>query len=118
MTLTSEAAAAYEAVLVAEASKADSARKALRQAALDAVKAVLVRPDGTSLTMAEAGVKPVDTDLANGLVVVGDGTSHLAAQLRDDRWVVVVVEQVDGRWTRVGDRVRTLADVGAVLAAK
>lgn len=117
MSLTAEAATAYATILEQAAAAAEAERKALRQAALDAVKAVLVRPDSSTLTMTDAGLSVTHTDLANGLVVVGDGQTHLAAQLREDRWVVAVVRGSGADWTKVGDRVRNLADVGAVLAA-
>lgn len=115
--LTDEAAAQYQARVDAEAAALDEARKQLRQDALDAVRGVLVREDGTVLTLSDAGLATVLVDLDTGLVVVSDDTVSLAASKRDDRWVVRLVENQDG-WTPISDRVRSLADIGAALAAE
>lgn len=120
MTLADEARAAHAADLAAQAAAGDAERKALRQAATDEVRAVLTRPDGTTLTMTEAGLSAVFTDLPNGVVVWTAGEVSLAAQRRivdgTVRWVVRLVEQVDGKWTATSDRLRSLADIGAALA--
>lgn len=116
MTLADEAQKAYEAVLAAEAATADAERKALRLAATDAAKSVLTRPDGTTLTMTDAGLSAVHTDLDSGLVVWTAGGVSLAAQFREGRWSVRLVEKVDGRWTWRSEGMRSLADLGAALA--
>jgi hypothetical protein len=118
MSLADEAKAAHAAVLAAEAEAADAERKALRTAATSAVRATLTRPDGTVLTMTEAGLSAVHTDLDSGLVVWTAGSVSLAAQRQDSEdpgWVVRLVEQVDGQWTTASDRLGSLADLGAAL---
>lgn len=106
--LTDEAAAALAAV-----------RDTLRTEALQALRAVLVRPDGTKLTPAEANLAAVYDDLENGLVVVGDGVVHLAIRRGKDGgpWRVYLVELRDGEWTTVTrEPIDNLAELGGFLA--
>jgi len=123
VTLTDEARKAYEADAAADEAEAEVGRRARRQAATDAAKQVLTRPDGTTLTMTETGLSAVHSDLRAGVFVWSDGTVSLAAQFREDarfredEWVVRLVEKVDGQWVAVSDRLRSLADLGAALAA-
>lgn len=120
-TLTEEANAAQAAVeAAAEAARVEE-RRALRQAATDAMKQLLVRPDGSSLTMTEVALKPVSTDLAAGVVVYSDGTLYLAATRREledggHRWVIhLVTKNPDGTFTRASERLDDLADLGFAL---
>lgn len=115
--LTDQAAAALAAREAAEAAAADAAKKALRSAALDAVRAILVRQDGTTMTISEAGLSAVLTDLEHGLVVVSDGTVALAAVRTDGVWVVrlAVSDEGDNRWRTTSDPLHSLADLGAAL---
>lgn len=103
--LAQEAADAYTAMQTAQVA---SAR--------DAVVSSLVRPDGTRLTLSDAGLKRASADLVSGLVVWSDGTIHLAAQRREGRWRAVLVTQEAGEWRMVAE-VGSLADIGAALAA-
>jgi len=117
VTLTDEAKKAYEADVVADEAEAEAERLVVRKAATDAVRRVLTRKDGTVLTLTEAGLSVVHTDLSRGVVVWSDGSVALAAQLRDDEWVVRLVEKVDGQWAAMSDGLRSLADLGAALVA-
>lgn len=117
VTLTDEAKKAYEADVAADAAVSEVERKVLRQAATDAAKQVLTRPDGSTLTLAETGLSAVHSDLSVGVVVWSDGTLSLAAQLLEGAWVVRLVEKVDGEWTALSDELRSLADLGAALVA-
>ena len=116
-TLTEAAEAAYLKHIADAEAAIEAERKALRQAAVEAVRSVLVRPDGTGMTLTEAGLKPVYTVVEQGMVVYSDGAVSLAAIRREDRWPVFLVELVDGQWTRRSDRIRTLAELGAALDA-
>ena len=108
--LETEAAAALAAV-----------RDNLRTEALQALRGVLVRPDGTKLTPAEAGLAAEYDDLENGLVVVGDGVVHLAIRRGRDGgpWRVYLVELVDDEWTTVErEPIEDLAELGSFLDAR
>lgn len=115
--LTDQAAAQLAARVAAEQAAADAAKKALRTAALDAVRLILVRQDGTTMTLAEAGLSAVLTDLDHGLVVVSDGTVSLAAVQSDGSWVVslAISDEGDNRWRVASDPLHSLADLGAAL---
>lgn len=118
-TLAEEAKAAYDAELAAAEAAAESERKALRQAATDAVRAVLgTQADGTRYTLTEAGLTVRESDVDAGRVVWSDGTVSLAAVLREGEWRVFLVEQVDGQYERRSGRLHNLADLGEALAAQ
>jgi hypothetical protein len=102
-TLEAEAVAAYTAEQSAQLA-----------AARDAVKAALVRPDGSTLTLTEVGLERVHADLVRGLVVYSDGTHYLGAHRRDG-WRAVVVRSEAGEWRLVRD-VTSLAAIGAAFA--
>lgn len=112
--LEQEADAAYEAELAAKQAALDAHIKTLRAAATEAVRAVLARADGSRITLTDAGmtVRDVALDAQVPRVVWSNGTTSLAAVFRDDAWRVFLVEQQDGQWTRVGDRLTSLADLG------
>ena len=115
-SLTIEAKAAYAAEQAVDATAAEDDRKILRAAATTALRSVLVKPDGTRLTLSELSLTVKDSDLQDGRVVWGDGTQNLAAILREEEWEVFVVASVDGQWTRLDDApVESLSDIGAVL---
>lgn len=115
--LTDQAAAELAARVAAEQAAADAARKALRTAALDAVRAILVREDGTTVTLSDAGLSAVLTDLDHGLVVVSDGTVALAAVQTNSAWAVslAVSDDGDGKWRTASNPLHSLADLGAAL---
>ena len=113
MTLTTEATAARDAELAEQAEADEAARQQMCDDAAAAVQAVLVRADGTLLTLAASGLEQVHVDAENVLTVWSDGPVSLAAQ-REGGWVVAVVTKVDGQWQR-GPVVASLADLGAVL---
>lgn len=118
--LTDEAEAARLAQEAEDAAAEQAARDQLRAAALAALRAVLVRPDGTYLTPKDAGLAAVHDDLANGLVVVSDGTVALAVRRDRDQgdWRVFLVVQDSGEWTKASDRLHSLADLGDALEAQ
>lgn len=114
--LTDEAEKARIAQEAKDAAAVDAERKALRSAALDAIRAMLVRPDGTSMTLAESGLAAVHTDLANGLVVASDGAISLAARRgKGGVWDVYLVTGSGSDWTPVSGDLNTLADLGKAL---
>lgn len=114
--LTDEAEKARLAQEAKDAAAVDAERKALRTAALDAIRAMLVRPDGTTMTLSDAGLAAVFTDLANGLVVASDGTINLAARRgKDGAWDVYLVTGSGSTWTKASDDLNTLADLGEAL---
>lgn len=118
-TLSEEAAAAFAAEQAAVEAGRESVRKERRTAAASAVRAVLTRPDGTTVTMTQAGLSPVAslTDPIAGQVVWTDGALHLAALFRRDEWRVFLVRPLpDGTIERLSDRLRDLADLGAAMA--
>lgn len=63
----------------------------------------------------KASLSVVYTDRANRLLVVTDGTTHLAAKLRDGSWHVSLVRFQDGQWTLVKE-VHSLVELGEALA--
>lgn len=125
MTWLSEAQEQLAARLAAEQQAAQQARQAFRTAGLEAVRQVLKREDGTTLTLAEAGLTNQSVkhlDLPAKFLVVSDGSVNLGAQQREDTWVVRIVEGSGANWTAKRDaagepvRVRVLADIAAALA--
>lgn len=114
--LTDEAEAARVAHEASEAAAVEQERQALLTAAKEAIKAMLVRPDGTYLTLSASGLKMVHDDLENGLAIASDGTVALAARRdKGGEWDVYLVRQVDGAWTKASDALRSLAELGAAL---
>ncbi len=111
---------AEDARLADEAAQAEAAA-ALRQQTLaearSAVLSILIRPDGTQLTLADVGLSLRHDDLPAGLVVYSDGKVHLAASRRDEVWLPFLASLVDSGWTHVGERLTSLADLGRRLAA-
>lgn len=116
-TLTDTALAAATAEAAAVAAAAEAAAAAERAAATDAVKAILVTPTGAKLTLADVGLKAVDTDLAGGRVVYSDGTVPLAVVKRDNAWRVYLVRKDPTGWQRVSDQLRSLAELGRAITA-
>lgn len=118
--LETEAEAARQAQEAEDQAAADQAAADLRAAAMAALRAVLVRPDGTYLTPKDAGLASVHEDLDNGLAIVGDGVVHLAVrQGRGGEWRVWLVELQDGEWTRAStEPIDDLAELGRFLAAE
>lgn len=116
MSLADEASRARAEVLAAEAAATDAERAAMRSAATGIMRMFLTRPNGSTVTMTDVGLKPVDADLDHGLVVWTDGALHLCAQEKDGGWQVLLVESVDGRWTPRSEPLTCLADLGAALA--
>lgn len=119
--LTDEATAAYGAEQAKAEAAAETQRKALRTGATDALRALLVRADGTRLTLTAASLTVRDADIdaeaGNGRVVWSDGTLSLAAILDDGAWQVFLVAEVDGQWQRTSEALDDLADLGAALPA-
>lgn len=122
-TLAEEAAAAWSAQQAAETAAAEEQRRATLAAARDAVKTVLTRPDGTVLNFTDLGLTRRVADYDAGLFVWSDGSGFgVAAQRRDSddgttRYVALLVREDAGQWVRASDRLRSLADLGAALAA-
>jgi len=115
-TLAEEAAAAYAARQAEQEAARESERAVMRTAARDAVKAVLTRPDGTPVSLTSLGLTPTAADFDAGLFVWSDGSGFgLAAQRRDDDWRVVVVRKDSGRWVKVSEGLRELADAHSAL---
>ncbi len=116
MSVHDEAQAAYQARIDAAEAAAQAERRAFRTAAIDAVRAVLVRPNGTALTALEAPLTAVHTDMAARLVVAAadNGSINLAAQKTDGGWVVRLAQRVDGAWSQVpgSGPIKSLADLG------
>lgn len=73
VTLTTEATAARDAKLAEQAESDASARQQMSDDAAAAVQAVLVRADGTLLTLAASGLEQVHVDAENVLTVWSDG---------------------------------------------
>lgn len=118
MTLTAEATAAHAATQVAADAAADAGLRALWVAATAALRAVLVRPDGTTLSVSATGLTEAHADADDGLVVWRDPDGLLlAAQLEDDQWHVLLVRKVDGQFALASEPLTSLADLGAALAA-
>lgn len=118
-SLLEEAVAALRAREQAAEQAAEAERAALRAQATQALRAVLVRPDGSSLTLTQAGLSPVHTDLEAGLVVWSDGTVNVAARREEGEWRVYRLVRVDGEWTpRPPTPLTSLADLGAALLAR
>ena len=130
MSLTIEARAAHTADLAAVdaaaiASRAAvdaaalAARREARQAGTNALRDVLIRPNGTAITLGEARLTVKHDDMAAGLVVWGDTDGVLlAACLRDDVWTVRLVRLVDDEYEVASDVLTDLADLGAALAGQ
>ncbi len=122
MSVRDEARLAYQAKVDAAEAAARAERRAFRAAAIEAVRAVLVRPNGTTLTTAEAPLTAVHTDMSARLVVVAadNETIHLAAQKKDDgTWVVRLAQSADGDWSQVpeSEDIRSLADLWEQVTA-
>ena len=118
MTLTSEATAAHTAAKAAVDAAALLVARAARLAATDAVKAVLTRPNGTSMTLGEARLTVKHDDMDTGLVVWGDPDGLLLGAQRDvDVWRVLLVRETAGEYERASSWLLSLADLGAALAA-
>lgn len=120
MAIRDEAAAALAARRAAKEAALEAARDQLRQDAIQALRAVLEKGDGT-LAVGLATLTQEQVDLDNGLVIVTDGTSvppvSLAVQdkNRDGTWKVHLVVLDAGAWTPRSGPLATLADVGAAL---
>lgn len=128
MTTIAEAAAA---ALEAERQKAaaaevdrQAAAEAARQAAAELERQIrdLLIADGRARLLDLSGgtinvealtVEHVDT--SNYFAILSDGTAALAVY---DDGRVFLVAQVNGRWAHPGRAVRTLAELGAALAAR
>ena len=115
MTLTAEANSAHQAELDAQAAADAAARQQMCDDARAAVQAVLVRADGTLLSLAASGLVEVHVDTDHALTVWSDDAVSLAAHRRSGVWTVAVVTMVDGRWSGPGPVVASLADLGAAL---
>jgi hypothetical protein len=113
--LTAEALAAAKAAEVAAEASRERWRGDQVKAALDALRAVLVRADGIALTLTDLGVSRVSADLDAGLVIWSDGMVSIAAQRREAAWSVHLVEKLDGQWTLLA-KVESLAELGRALA--
>ena len=120
MAIRDEAAAALAARRAAEEAALEAARDQLRQDAIQALRAVLLKEGGTP-AVGLATLTQEHVDLENGLVIVTDETSVPAVSLavqdktRDGTWKVNLVEQIDGAWTPKSKALATLADVGETL---
>lgn len=115
MTLLDEARAAHAAHLEQVVAEEKAARQALRQDALAAVRATLTGATPAALD----ALKPVHTDLTAQLVVVSDGTVHLAVNRRDKgAWTVRLAQFDSTRWGPIGGfeaKIDSLADLGGSL---
>lgn len=114
MTAFADAArAAADAQDAADAAARQQAAQALRAAARDAVKAVLVGADGIPFTLADLGLS--GTPVADGVFVWADGAGLGLAAVQDEgSWRVFAVRGEGERWTRLGV-VGSLADVGRLM---
>ena len=66
-------------------------------------------------TVPKASLSIAYTDRVNRLLVITDGTTHLAAKLKDGAWKVSLVRFQDGQWTLVRE-VHSLVELGEALA--
>lgn len=97
--------------LIAPAARAayNTATVAEKAAAIDAIAAVL----GGSVPRASLSV--AFTDPVQRMLVITDGTTHLAAVHPVDVWEVWLVAKIDAQWTRKA-KVTTLIELGKALA--
>jgi len=81
------------------------------QQALDAVMLVL---EGSGI--ARAAITTTDINVPLRRAIFTDGTTYLAAILPVDVWEVYIVSFDDGQWTRHGNALTNLAELGQALA--
>ena len=121
MTVRIDAAAALAARDADVAAQTVADRRALRDAVVPVLQAVLATADGTPAVALSSLTQDV-ADLSNRLVIVTDGSSSPPVSLGvqdvdgDGVWETHLVGLVDGQWTRLSGPLTSLADVGAALA--
>lgn len=118
MTLTTDALAAYDAKLAAEAGAVKAEREKAVAAAKTELAKVLAGPSGPRPT---AGMKVADyqaSDTARLVVLIVEGLYFAVSRTRrsGEGLEVSLVEDADG-WTPVGE-VKTLADLGRLLQGR
>ena len=123
MSVRVDAAAALAAREADVQAQVKAGRKALREAVVPVLQAVLDVGTG-SPAVALSSLKQEVADLDNRLVVVTDGSSSPSVSLGvqdvdgDGVWKTHLVGLVDGGWTRLSGPLATLADLGQALATQ
>lgn len=107
-TIAEAAAAALAAKQAAEAALAQQMRDALVEVVETTMSQTLAPLDATGLTVAHV-------DMAAEMVVLTDGTVALAGYNQGD---IYLVRGAGSTWTRASERLASLADLGAALAAQ
>ncbi len=117
MALADVAAEALAQEKAAEQEREAAARDAEDADALDAVRRVLVMPNGAQVPPETLGMVPLTENVAGQFRAWTDGQTVLMAVRNGDDWTVAVGRKPNERTPWVpSQQVHTLADIGRALA--
>lgn len=116
-TLQEEAAVAFAAYQAAQEAEREAKRAAMQADARAAVRAVLIRPDGTQISLTEVGLTFDHVSLEERRAVWRTSDVALAAVKRDGAWSVHLARNDGGAWVMVSEPLRALADLHQALQA-